>query len=320
VADIDTILRESLHRLAEPGDPTGVAKAIRARLEAGGSGPSSSSSGGAPARGLGLGGAAPWLPWATLALALSVAGAAAGFSGTFGRPQSQNSAVAGSVASGVHASGCPGGAAVEDLRPGTRVLAVSRDEKGSWLGIRDPYALTRTVWLPRGAVVVDAGQPAIETLQVGGCPVPSVEPSPSPSPTETATAPEATSEPTSIASATVGSTATPKPVDKVPPSISAGPWAVSPVFGNGWSCGSSSSKITVTATDNVGVVSVSASTTFPGATVLLKGHSGSSYDFVFQMPTVNPASGTTSVTFTARDAAGNTRAITVSLAVSYCLI
>jgi hypothetical protein len=222
------------------------------------------------------------------------------------------------VASGVHAYGCPGGAVAEELQPGTRVLAVERSDNGSWLGIRDPYALTRTVWLPAGAVVVDAGQPAVDTLDVGGCPVAAVEPSASPN--EATATPQPTLEPTPAATATISATHTPKPADKIPPSISAGPWGVSPVFGQGWSCGPSNSKITVTATDNVGVTAVSASTTFPGASITLKGHSGSGYDFLFQMPVVNPATGTTSVTFKARDAAGNARAITVSLAVSYCLI
>lgn len=319
MADIDAILRESLNRLAKPGNPNGVAEAIRARLGSGGSGPSSPPSGGSPSHG--PGGAASWLPWATLALVLSVAGAAAGFSGAAGRPQSQPASaagLAGLVASGVHAYGCPGGAVAEELQPGTRVLAVERSDNGSWLGIRDPYALTRTVWLPAGAVVVDAGQPAVDTLDVGGCPVAAVEPSASPN--EATATPQPTLEPTPAATATISATHTPKPADKIPPSISAGPWGVSPVFGQGWSCGPSNSKITVTATDNVGVTAVSASTTFPGASITLKGHSGSGYDFLFQMPVVNPATGTTSVTFKARDAAGNARAITVSLAVSYCLI
>jgi hypothetical protein len=145
------------------------------------------------------------------------------------------------------------------------------------------------------------------------------------SPTEGTATPEPTLEPTPEAStpaatAKIPATHTPKPADKVPPSLSAGPWGVSPVFGKGWSCGSSNSKITITATDNVGVMAVSASTTFPGATITQQGHVGSKYDFLFQMPPTNPATGTTTVTFTARDAAGNKRAITVSLAVSYCLI
>ena len=36
MSDIEVLLRESFARLAEPGDPTGVADAIRARVDAAG--------------------------------------------------------------------------------------------------------------------------------------------------------------------------------------------------------------------------------------------------------------------------------------------
>jgi cell division septation protein DedD len=329
--------------MAEPGDASGVADAIRARVEAGGTGSSGSSgsSGGAGVGGASSGGAGAgaagrsltWLPWLSLAglvLVVAVAGAAAGFSGALGRPGSgparaaDVAGIAASVGSGVQAFGCPGGGVATSLAPGTRVLAVERSDSGSWLGIRDPYELTRTVWLPAGAVVVADGQPALDTLPIGGCPAPSSEP-PSAEPTATpseqpSAEPTATPEPTVATTPRPTPTATPKAADKTRPSISAGAWTVSPVYGLHWNCGLSHSQIKIVATDNVGVTGVSATSTFPGATLTLASHSGSDYVFVFQMPATNPATGSTSVTFTARDAAGNKRAVTVSLAVNYCLI
>ena len=103
MADIDSMLSESLQRIAQPGDPTGVADAIRARVDA-----------------------------------------------------------------------------------GTRVLAMVQSEDGAFVAVRDPQRLSRTVWLPTAVVVPDADQGALTELEVGGCPVPMVEPSvtpvPSPSP------------------------------------------------------------------------------------------------------------------------------------------
>ena len=331
MADIDATLRDSLKRMAEPGDATGVADAIRSRVEAGGTGSSGSSgsgSSGAGAAGRVPGGSVPWLPWLSLGglvLAVAVAGAAAGFSGALGRPGSSPAraadaaGVAAAVGNGVQALGCPGGAVAADLAPGTRVLAIERSDDGSWLGIRDPFELTRTVWLPAGAVVVADGQPAVGTLPVGGCPAPSSE-SPSAEPSATPAESPATPSPTPATTSQPAPTATPRTADKTRPSISAGAWTVSPVYGSGWTCGLSHSQIKIVATDNVGVTGVSATSAFPGATVTLTSHSGSNYVFVFQMPAVNPATGSTSVTFTARDAAGNKRAVTVSLAVNYCLI
>ena len=336
MADIDATLRDSLKRMAEPGDATGVADAIRARIEAGGSGTSGSSgsgSSGAGAAGRVPARSTPWLPWLSLSglvLVVAVAGAAAGFSGALGRPGSSPAPAAdvagitASVGSGVQAFGCPGGGVAADLAPGTRVLAVERSDGGSWLGIRDPYELIRTVWLPAGAVVVADGQPAVDTLPIGGCPAPSADPASaepaSAEPSAVATEQPATPEPTLATTRKPAPTATPRTADKTRPSISAGAWTVSPVYGSGWTCGLSHSQIKIVATDNVGVTGVSATSTFPGATVKLQSHSGSDYVFVFQMPAVNPATGSTSVTFTARDAAGNKRAVTVSLAVNYCLI
>src|SRR5664279_4863986 len=98
MADLDTLLRDSFARLAEPGDPTGVAEAIQARVDAGGGpGPSGGSGGG------GFGGFRSWIPWAGVALLLGVGGAAAGHAGIFGQPPTPAPGIQGTTDSGVQA-------------------------------------------------------------------------------------------------------------------------------------------------------------------------------------------------------------------------
>ena len=314
MADVDALIRDALGRAAEPGDPSGVAAAIRTRLAAGGSGASPSGGAGSSGGAGGLAGLRPWLPWAGLAVALGAAGVAAGAAGMFGHPSETAPELLGHLDGGVHASACPGGSAVEELQPGQRVLVIERNSDGTWLAVRDPYALTRTVWLPSGAIVVDEGQAAIDTLDVGGCPVPSVEPSTEPEPEPTTPSPEPSP---------IETTPAPPAADTTRPSISAGSWNAAVLYPLGYEsyCGPSSASIVITASDNVGVTNVSATTTHPGATVTMTGHSGTTYTFKFQMPADDPYPATTAtVHFTARDAAGNTRSVDATIPVSYCLI
>ena len=200
MSELDVLLRESLGRLAEPGDPTGVAEAIRARVEAAGS-PGAGGSGGGSGGGTGAGGfwsgpgGAMWSGPAALGIliGLSVAGGAAlGLSGAVGRPDAApnppTGPASGVVRGHVLALGCPGGSPVETLPPGTRVLAMERSDDGGFVSVRDPYALAQTVWLPTGVLVPDAGTGAYADLPVGGCVVPSAIPSPTPSPTPSASA------------------------------------------------------------------------------------------------------------------------------------
>ena len=249
---------------------------------------------------------------------MGIAGGAAGALGLFGSPPAAAAGIGGVTDGGVVAYGCPAGSPVAELEPGQRVLATERSDDGAWLAVRDPYDLGRTVWLPAGVVVVDPGEPEASTLPVGGCPVPSAAPSPSPSESaapapvpEPAPAPDPGPKP---------APPPPPPADTTQPNISAGGWSASPVYGQTWPCGSSTSTITITATDDVGVSNVTGSTTFPGASVSLQSHSGSSWVFVFQMPNANPDSTTAAVSFTAVDGAGNSRSVSAPLAVSYCLI
>src|SRR5699024_1156914 len=87
---LDDLVRRALHDAAEPGDPTGVADAIRARL--GGPGPEGPGGGptGGPAGGSGPAGGPPsgvLAAWLAGAAAVAVlAGGALGLSGALGRP------------------------------------------------------------------------------------------------------------------------------------------------------------------------------------------------------------------------------------------
>jgi len=315
MADLDTLLRDSFERLAEHGDPSGVARAIQARVDAGGGpGPSTGPGGGI------LGGFRSWIPWVGLALVAGVAGGAAGLGGAFGVPPTPVPGIRGTTDGGVQAFACPGGSAVQRLQPGERVLAVERSDDKAWLAVRDPYALTRIVWLPAGIVVVDSGQPAVDTLAIGACPpAPSLDPlpvvteAPAPAP---APAPGPHPKPTK-------SSPPPAP-DTTPPSISASGWSPGTIVGTngphtGLACTPDdyAATLTVTASDNVGVTSVSASSNFGASTVTQTGHSGSSYTYKIVANYDNGSSHTSvTVTFTAHDSAGNTASVAKTVTVN----
>jgi hypothetical protein len=186
MADIDTVLSESLKRVVEPGDPTGVAELIRSRVAAGDTGtPSDGGSGFAAGSGW------TWLPWAGAGAVVAIVGAAVGASGVFGSLQPAGSAPAPGLSVSQFTSGldCPGGSAVVSFRPGDRVLAVARSDDSAYLAVRSPFDRADTVWLPVAAVDVDEGEPAVFSLEVGGCPEPVVtvaEPSMPPTPTKPA--------------------------------------------------------------------------------------------------------------------------------------
>ena len=76
MTDIDDVLRQSFARIAEPGDPAGVAEALRARMAAGDTG--------TPATTSGFGGRRGWYwPYVAGAVVLGVLGAVLGASGAF---------------------------------------------------------------------------------------------------------------------------------------------------------------------------------------------------------------------------------------------
>lgn len=172
MADIDQMLRESFHRLAEPGDPTGVAQAVRARVEAGDVGTPSDSG---PGFGGGTfdGGGWPWILGAgTIA---GIGGLVLGASGILGASGPSGSAEpprtsAFSVGDSTPGLDCPGGVRVASFHPGDRVLAVARSADGGWLAVRNPVDRARTVWVALDELVLDGGQPEVASLEVDGCP------------------------------------------------------------------------------------------------------------------------------------------------------
>lgn len=80
---------------------------------------------------------------------------------------------------------CPGGAAVGQLRAGDRVYVVGRDDSGAWSAIRDPRNLSDVVWVETAALVPDASL----DVDVVGCdePTPLLPPEQTPETTTTTT-------------------------------------------------------------------------------------------------------------------------------------
>lgn len=281
MAEIDTLLGDSLKRLAQPGDAAGVADAIRSRVDAGDTG--------TPATSSGFGGGNPlsWLPWVGLVVVAGIAGGAVGASGVLMPPQPEPVLFAGTLDSSVTATGCPGGAGVVDLSRGTRVLAVVRSDDSAYLGVRDPLELGRTVWLPAGVVVIDEGQPAVDTLPIDGCPVPTLlaeTPAPAPAPT-TAPAPQEPAPP-------------PPPSDTTPPTLGQAFGTPNPFY--------NAEPITITAfaSDNVGVstVLISWSGAVSGSSSM-SNVGGTQWQHVFS--TTAQSFGQVTFTMVAVDGAGN---------------
>jgi hypothetical protein len=190
--DVDRMIREALRAVARPGDPTGVADAIRARLggpdgggPAGpGAGPGGTGGPGAPAPRPGWGaparagaGSSDGTLLGGLVAAASgtalVVGLVLGANGAFGlpTPSPAGEAAAAPVASGSVAPGpaaitaaCPGGEPVGSVTEGDRVLVLGTHD--GWAAIRDPRS-GDLVWVPSAALVPDEGQP--EPPRLAGC-------------------------------------------------------------------------------------------------------------------------------------------------------
>lgn len=308
MSELDVLLRESLARLAEPGDPTGVLEAIRARVEAAGSsGDGGLGSGGAG--GGGSGGGRFWGGWAPLG-GLSLLAAAGGVALGLGLPAENADAAASQGALGAMSRGetvpgaaCPGGAAIANLDPGARVLAVARDDDGGYLAVRDPAALGSIVWVSAGAAVVDP-EAEVDALPVWGCaetseivtdPSPAPDPVPAPGPVPTpAPGPEPGPKPVPDP---------PPPADTQKPTLQVGGWSEAYVCTVDAGYGPASASISITVGDNVGVTSVTA--TSPTAGVSLSGPAGSGATRTFTVSRTGSTDATIQVTFTVKDAAGN---------------
>lgn len=284
MAELDDQLRDAFARAAEPGDPSGVADAIRSRVAAGDTGTPATSSGfaGSP-----LG----WLPWVGVIVVAGLVGGLVGVTGLAGRPQVEHlvGASFGVLDDAAPAFSCVGGAPERHLPAGERVLATSRSEDSSWLGVRDPVTLTDTIWVDAGQVVVDGGA-STDSLPVGGaCAVASVVTDAPP--------------PVEVIPVTPETPQTPDAPDNPPPPA---PDTTAPSVGKvtvQWT--NCQFTVTTTATDDVGVAGVSISWTgvHPGSGVM-QNQGGGVWTFDLSGSN-NVWGGNYTFTATATDAAGN---------------
>lgn len=277
---IDRLLSESVKRVAEPGDPAGVADAIRARVAGGDTG--TPSNGGEFVSGGGW----PWLPWVGGAVTVAVVGGMVGATGVFGvlqpagsAPAATGSAPSLSVTHVTEGLDCPAGTPVVGFRPGDRVLAVARSDDSAFLAVRSPFDRADTVWLPVSVVEVDAGQSPVASLPVDGCREPTItllpptaEPTAPPAPNPQPPAPQP-----------------PAPVDS-PPTLGAVSISDNTLYLN------DPTTITAAASDDHGVTSVQISWSGVDSGSGLMTEAGGQWTFNYTLP-VN-ASG--SVTFTVR--------------------
>lgn len=297
MVEMDELLRTTLKRVAEPGDPTGVADAIRSRVVAGDTGTPASR----PPFDRGS-----WLPWIGTGLAVALVGGAIGASGLFGQPATAEAPSAALVSDTVSAGLCPGATGAATFTAGTRVVATARTDDAAYLAVRSDR--TSIVWLPTEVVSLDSGE--ISSLPVDGCLVPlisegeaSPEPGPAPDP-----APEPEPPPAPAPAPAPAPVPPPPPVGdtQAPTGLQAS--ANPPVIYN-----SGSTVLTASASDNVAVTgfSVTWSGAHSGSAQLAK--AGGQWQYTYTPPA---SYGDVTFTFTAHDAAGNASA-TTSVVVSH---
>jgi hypothetical protein len=284
---LDELLSGSLKRAAQPGDSTGVADAIRARVAAGDAGTPAPSTGSAP----GFGGSLGWLPWVGAIVVLGLVGGALGVTGVFGHPttvvlQSALSA----PAAGVSAASCPGASGTVPLDGGEHVYAILRTADSGYIGLRDPSNTATTIWVPSSALV----QTDFSGLPIGGCGTPSIVP-----------------VPVVVAPPVVTPVKPGKPAkDTSAPSVG------KPTVATNENC---HVVITTTASDNVGVTGV----TITLSGVNSGSHQMSAVSGHWQYEMTQPpvfSSGLTTFTVVAHDAAGNSSSPMSVNATIQCLI
>ena len=316
---LDQAIRSALRTAARPGDPTGVAEAIRARLDGGPEGGPGGSGG--PAGGSGPTGPprAP-LGWLVGAAVLSVAaGAALGWSGALSpstEPAAAAEATISSPARTVSTYDCPGAAVVGSLMAGDRVLALGTHE--GWAAVRDPRVTGQVVWVDADVLTVDPGQVPLESLALSGCPelvalaqqpAPPEEPAPEPEPD-----PGPTTRPTTGPAPDPAPAPAP-PVDN-PPTVGQAVASPSTIVAQG--CAPDTASVSVVASDDNGIASVTMS--WSGGSAGMS-PSGSTWSGTFGPIAGVPESGQDFlVTVVATDTAGQTASTGVTVQVTYCLI
>ena len=298
MVDVDELLRTTLKRVAEPGDPTGVADAIRSRVAAGDTGvpdPHPTDGGW-------------WLPWAGGGLALAVVAGAIGASGFFGRPAPVIAETMITVSSAASGLDCPGGSPVTSFSANDRVRAIGRSDDGAYLAVRDGYDYGSTVWLPARLVTLDSDD--IAGLPVDGCLDPLVtrqaDPEPEPQPVPE---PPSGQDPQPAPEPVPGPAPDPGPSpDTTPPTPAQ--WGASPstIY-----CPSNvgpnfpgTTVIRLTASDNVALTGASVSWSGAASGSSAMPASGGEWRYSYTAPA--GTSGTVTFSMTARDAAGNASA------------
>ncbi len=219
---------------------------------------------------------------------------------------------------------CPGGAVVGDLRSGDRVYVIGRDEAGEWSAIRDPRALDSVVWVPAASLEPDSDdradvpvrtceqasvtlEAAPDTTASGSTTTTTIAATTTLAPSDSST----TTAPTvpTTASPTVPSTTTAPPQpDTQKPNVQAS--ASEPeIYDVKWAgdC-PTTSTLTATATDNVGVVGVTGTFSGLAGSPITFTRSGGSWraDFGPFAGVPTGANQLVSISIVARDAAGNT--------------
>ncbi|CAN5283293.1 hypothetical protein BH11ACT3_BH11ACT3_18600 [soil metagenome] len=317
--ELDALLSKSLKGAAEPAPSAGVADAIRSRVASGDAGASVAGST-APGWGGSGFGVASWLPCVGLIVVAGVVGGVIGASGVFGAtaPAQPDGNIPAYVLTTDTATAylCPGGPVSGSLPANTRVLAVARDADSTWLGVRDPNQLSTVLWFPTDDIVADAGGIDPATLPVVACQVPTFE--------VVQPEPTATPEPTTTAPPTQPSNPPQTPADTTKPTVKPGNWSQPGVYGTGSApyC-AEYADIVVSVADNVGVTSVTATQSHAGSSIAQVGASGGNYTFRFTAGVYSYPSPDlpVTVTFTAKDAAGNSTSASKSITIyNTCLI
>lgn len=242
----------------------------------------------------------PWTPWIAVVAAAGIVGGGVGISGLLGH-ETQTVVEIGALTTARTTAGysCPGGAPVAELDRGARVLALGRNDDASWVSVRDPRSTASIVWVPAAMIVVDADQGAIEELPLGDpCPAISLPPL------------EVVDAPVEPDAPAPGPAPAPAPAgDTSVPTLSS-PSASPTVFYN-----AGATQLQVSASDNVGVTSVTAtfSGAYSGSRSLV--YSGGAWKLSFSIAE-DDFYGDITVTFRAADAAGNQSA-TTSVAIDH---
>ncbi len=248
-----------------------------------------------------------WIPWLVLPVVVALAGVGVGVSGVISHPKHHVVSI-GALSSGAKTTpgySCPAGAAIAVLDRGVRVLALERTADSTWVSVRNPRNTSQQVWVPVGMVVLDADQGPIDDLPLGaGCPTISLPPA----------APVVVAPP---APATPGKPKLPAPTGDTAKPVLSGPSASNPSIcytGSGFT--PTTSVVSVTATDNVAVTSVTATWSAVGGSPKALTQSGTTWKFTFNSPAVG-ATTPVQITLTATDAAGNSAAASTTVTVLY---